>query len=136
MPALRRPERRRVEADISDEIRARLAKIPEVTLWRNNVGALQDKNGTWLRYGLAPGSADLIGVLAVKLAMPWGPPGMDRTVTVGRFLAIEVKKPGEKPTEDQRGWLEVVRKAGGLVGVCTSADEAEELIARGMRWEQ
>jgi hypothetical protein len=130
MPALRRPERRRVEADISDEIRARLAKIPEVTLWRNNVGALQDKNGTWLRYGLAPGSADLIGVLTAYYR---GHP--TETVRVGRFLAIEVKKPGEKPTEDQRGWLEVVRKAGGLVGVCTSADEAEELIARGMRWE-
>lgn len=125
MPTLSRPERKRTEGDISDEIRARLSKFPEVTLWRNNCGMLEDRNGTPLRYGLAIGSADLIGMLTVNAPRD-----------MARFLAIEVKVPGRKSTPEQAAWQDVVRKAGGLVDVCTSADEAEDLIARGMRWEQ
>ena len=32
----------------------------------------------------------------------------------GRFLAIEVKRPGLKPTSDQQAFLENVNEAGGI----------------------
>ena len=32
----------------------------------------------------------------------------------GRFIAIEVKRPGEKPTELQNAKLEKIREAGGV----------------------
>ena len=32
----------------------------------------------------------------------------------GRFVAIEVKKPGEKPKPHQEKWLEAINKKGGL----------------------
>ena len=31
-------------------------------LWRNNTGALKDATGRLVRYGLCPGSSDLIGL--------------------------------------------------------------------------
>lgn len=32
----------------------------------------------------------------------------------GRFVAIEVKKPGEKPKPHQEKWLEAINKKGGF----------------------
>ena len=41
----------------------------------------------------------------------------------GKFVAIEVKRPGGKPTKEQECFLEKVEQAGGLGLVATSADE-------------
>jgi len=68
------------------------------------------ENG-FVRYGLCTGSADVIGV---------GPGG--------RFLAIEVKRPGKNLTEKQKQFLELVKMYGGIAGIATSADEALKLI--------
>jgi hypothetical protein len=45
----------------------------------------------------------------------------------GRFLACEVKRPGEKPTDDQQAFLDRVNKAGG-VGFCAHS-VTEALLA-------
>lgn len=57
-------------------------------------------------YGV-PGQSDLQGI-----------------IDGGRFLAIEVKRPGEKQTEDQIAWGSMVNKRGGLYIVATSVDDA------------
>ena len=64
------------------------------------------------------GSADLIGIV-----MP-----------LGKFLALEVKRPGEKPSEAQAHWLALVRKAGGIAGVVTSVEEAISLVESAQQW--
>lgn len=69
-----------------------------------------------MRYGLCVGSADLIGMLAPQ----------------GRFLALEVKRPGEKPTKEQELFLELVRKSGGVAAVVTSVEEALAVVGDGM----
>lgn len=46
----------------------------------------------------------------------------------GRFLAIEVKLPGERPRPDQERFLARVRQAGGTAGVAHSVREAEALV--------
>lgn len=78
-------------------------------VWRNNTGATRatDTRGKarFIRYG-SPGSADILGV-----------------TPRGQFLAVELKRPGNKPTELQAEWLERVRKSGGLAIVATSLDE-------------
>lgn len=49
----------------------------------------------------------------------------------GRFVALEVKRPGNKPTPLQRATLEQIQKAGGLAAVVTSKAEAEAVLREG-----
>ena len=80
-------------------------------LFRNNCGVAFYPSGGRVRYGLAPGSADLIG---------W--------TRDGRFLAIEVKLPGEKPDAAQARFLDAVKMAGGVAGVARSVEDALALV--------
>ena len=66
--------------------------------------------------GLGLGTSDLVCVV---------PP-------LGRFLGIEVKRPGYSPSrvnDNQRAWLAVVRQYGGVTGVATCVTEALALVA-------
>jgi hypothetical protein len=102
------------EHPIQQQIRIACSRGP-VRLWRNNVGALRDENGRLVRYGLCPGSADLIGLKRL-------PSGL------GRFVALEVKRPGGRPTTEQRNWLATVEEMGGLAAVVRSVEEADALL--------
>lgn len=66
-------------------------------VWRNHTGGITDANGAFHRFGLCPGSSDLIGIA----------PG-------GRFVAIEVKRPGGKISEKQENFIDFVNKMGGF----------------------
>ena len=97
-------------------------------VWRNNVGAAQDPNGRWVRYGLANDSkavndrlksADLIGVLPVTL----GPEHVGHTV--GQFVSIECKAPGwtYRGTDReaaQRNWQILIQSLGGYADMTGS----------------
>lgn len=89
-------------------IRAALAVMPGVLMWRNNVGIDTDKG---VKYGLGIGSADLIGLDAHQ---------------GGRFLAFEVKLPKyrRRVRPEQKRWLDVVARAGGVAAVVCSPEEA------------
>lgn len=66
--------------------------------------------------GLGKGTSDLICIV---------PP-------LGRFLGIEVKRPGYSPSDvsdDQRSWLAAVRKFHGVSGIATNEAEALALVA-------
>ena len=47
----------------------------------------------------------------------------------GKFVAIEIKKPGEKPCAGQLAFLELIKKSGGIAGWATSVKEARAIIA-------
>lgn len=67
------------------------------------------------RTGLGLGVSDLICVV---------PPS-------GRFLGIEVKRPGYVPSEvrpEQTRWLNVVQRFGGVTGIAASVEEAMALV--------
>ena len=68
MPALapRRPKRR-TEATVLAETRLALCSMPGVTVWRNTTG-FAETDGRKFRYGLCPGSSDLVGCLRVTPA--------------------------------------------------------------------
>lgn len=93
----------------------------DIYLFRNNVGALPDKGGRYVRYGLANESdkqndsiksADLIG---------WEPLVIQSWMVgykVARFLSVEMKKEGWSPNGDehyeaQLAWAELVTAGGG-----------------------
>lgn len=110
----------RTEGQIQNAIRLALGSDPDVVFWRNSVGAAELYSGGKLatvKYGLAPGSADLIGIVRTKLG-------------VGRFVGLEVKRPGEKARPEQAMWLGIVQRMGGVGEVVTSVDEAVEVVGR------
>jgi hypothetical protein len=91
-------------------------------MFRNNVGVARYHDGIGartVRYGLCPGSSDLIG---------W-------TTVDGKavFTAIETKanRAGTRCTEAQLHFLEAVRQNGGIAGVANSAEEAVAIVNAG-----
>lgn len=107
------------EQDIQTCIRNALGKCDDLALWRNNVGELLDSRGRAVTFGLAIGSADLIGILA----------------PTGRFFALEVKVPGRKAKPHQETWLSLVRSLGGFAAVVTSVEEAQAALLRAKNGE-
>lgn len=92
------------ESGIQVDIRLALGRIDGLVLWRNNCGYDDARR---VRYGVGnPGGADLIGMYN------------------GRFVAIEIKTPIGKQTEEQRMFQRLVESKGGIYVVLRSVDEA------------
>jgi hypothetical protein len=99
------------ETPIVQAIRLALGRMPDCVLWRNNTGVatFQDRP---VRYGLANGSSDLIGIVA------------------GRFVALEVKTLTGRASDEQNLFLNLVRQKGGFACVVRSVDDALSAIDR------
>lgn len=65
-----------------------------------------------LSYGLCKGSSDLIGLRRGD----------------GRFVAIEVKKPGGNRRPEQHNYISLVREFGGLAGFAENVEQAKGII--------
>ena len=109
------------EQAIQQQIRLELGRGP-VRLWRNNTGALRDERGRLVRYGLCPGSSDLIGLRQLRIEEQHL--GLELAV----FCALEIKAPTGRPTAEQRQFLEVIQSRGGLAGVARSVEEARQIL--------
>ena len=84
-------------------------KLQGIFAWRQNTGAVTEGK-RFIRFSI-PGCADILGVL----------PG-------GRFLALEVKRPGHPPTPEQYAFLRSIERAGGLAAVVTSLEDAMAVL--------
>jgi hypothetical protein len=104
------------ELEIQDEIRKELGnphKYPELVIFRNNCGVLQDANGRHVRYGVgSPGGSDLIGIFS------------------GRFIAAEIKTATGKESDEQRRFGALVQQKGGAYAVLRSVEDARAWIAQ------
>ena len=78
--------------------------------WRNNTGALFDKRGRVVKFGLK-GSSDIIGICPD-----------------GRFLAVECKRQGGRVRPEQIDFIEKIKKHGGVAGVVHDTDELMKLL--------
>jgi len=111
------------ETTLQQQIRLAVGTNPDARIFRNQVGSLPDpRTGRLVTFGLARGSADLIG---------W------RTITVTQamvgtrlaiFTSIEVKTPTGRIRPEQQAWLEAVTHAGGIAGIARSVDDAKLII--------
>ena len=72
---------------------------------RMNRGGFVNPSGQYVNFGFE-GMSDLTGQMRD-----------------GRRLEVEVKRPGRKPTNEQRKYLERVRAAGGVAFYATSVDD-------------
>ena len=92
--------------------------------FRNNTGVLQDKNGTYVRYGLAVGSPDIIGCTPIVVT--------NKMVgqKIGIFTAIEIKSYKGKATKEQLAFNEMVKSMGGISGIAYSVEESSKIIQK------
>jgi hypothetical protein len=98
------------ESILQDKIRLALGRIPGLCLWRNNCGYDGERR---VRYGVgSPGGADLIGLYN------------------GRFVAVEIKTPSGRQSEDQRRFQALVEAKGGEYVILRSVEDAESWISR------
>lgn len=102
-------------------IRLQCSKGP-CRLYRNNCGVLRDQRGVPVRYGLQPGSGDLIGWRTITVT----PEMVGQQVAV--FTSIEVKSKTGRLRPEQRQWMEAVQAAGGIAGVARSVEDAQALL--------
>ncbi len=111
------------EAAIQQDIRLALGQTPGLRVFRNNVGAIKDRNNRLVRYGLCTGSADLIGWQSVVIT-----PAMVGQ-RFARFVSIEVKTPTGRLSPEQETWQAAVQKAGGIAVVARSVNDISFLVA-------
>lgn len=101
------------EARIQNAIMAQCGALPGVLLLLNTVKIVPNPWGPGnLTFGLGEGSPDLVGAVD------------------GRFLCLEVKKPGEKPEAHQARLHAAWRSLQIFVAVVTSPEEAHAAIER------
>lgn len=113
-----------VETTLQQHIRLALGTRPDLRLFRNQVGSLPDpRTGRLVTFGLARGSADLIGWRTITVT-----PDMVGT-EMAVFTSIEVKTPTGRLKPEQQAWLDVVTGAGGIAGVARSVSDAEALLS-------
>lgn len=77
--------------------------------WENNTGALPDRYGRLVRYGLK-GSSDILGCLK------------------GRFIGIEVKVGADRQRKEQSAFQRAVEAAGGIYILARSVADVRRAL--------
>ena len=111
------------EAGVQSAIRLALGSSPGVKVFRNNVGQYRTEDGRVIRYGLLPGSGDLIGWRSVLIT-----PDMVGQ-RIAQFVSVEVKTPKGTVRPEQQVWADNVRKAGGIAVIARSVEDVKFLVA-------
>jgi hypothetical protein len=98
-----------------------------IRLWVNSTGAgwlsrNQTTGSRFVKYGLAVGSSDVIGFKSVEIT-----PDMVGQ-KIAQFVALEIKAPNGKPTEEQLNFIKVVQDAGGIASLCWSIEDAKDKL--------
>ena len=75
-----------------------------------------------MTFGLAKGSADLIGWRTVIIT----PEMVGQRLAV--FTSIEVKTPTGRVRPEQHAWMAAVSGAGGIAGIARSVQDANDLL--------
>jgi hypothetical protein len=104
------------EAEILRAIIQLLHRHPRVAqCWRQNSGTFQERNRDgsvrYIRANTQKGMSDIMGILKD-----------------GRTLAIEVKSRTGRMRPGQEEFLQTIRSAGGVAGVCRSVEDAQRLL--------
>jgi hypothetical protein len=102
------------EQDLLRQVRDYLALQGAVVVRVNSGGlrATYNGKGRFIRYNDTPGCSDLLACYR------------------GYFVAVEVKRPGQKPTPEQASFLDQVRRKGGVGIVATCLDDVERALER------
>jgi hypothetical protein len=105
------------EKTIQSKILLEVGSKQTIRLFRNMVGVGKLQDGSIVRFGLMPGSADLIGWQTVTIT----PEMVGKKFAV--FLSIEVKSEKGKPSDKQIQWQKVVADSGGKAIIAKNVSE-------------
>ena len=121
--SIERGKPKETEAQIQRAILEYL-KLKGVFCWRQNSGAFRLHGAGGDRFVRAgfPGISDILGILRLAVQLD----GPTQRWYNGRFLAIEVKRPGQKPTPDQQAFLAAVKANGGVAFIATSVEDVRK----------
>jgi hypothetical protein len=117
---------RKIMIDWTRDGRGRIFKNDTGAAWRGKLAGERIEAGSraielfgavLIKYGLCPGSSDLIGWELVEYMDINGP------VTVPIFCAIEVKTGKDRVKENQKNWLDAVARMGGRAYLAREAGD-------------
>lgn len=104
------------EGAIKNAICAWLSYQPGIKVWVNDSVGIFDPVRKIYRKSFSPykikGVADILGIME----------------PTGRFLAIEVKVKGKYPSPEQRQFLEMINRMGGLGFVARSVEDVAKAL--------
>lgn len=93
--------------------------------FRNNTGKLYSPEADrWIEFGLCPGSSDIIGLHASTCPKCGHGP-------LALFTALEVKTGAGRLTTQQRNFIDMVRRFGGIAECVHSEAEALAALTQG-----
>jgi hypothetical protein len=119
------------ETTLQQQIRLAIGTRPEARIFRNQVGSLPDpRTGRLVTFGLARGSADLIGWRSITVTQ-----AMVGT-RLAIFTSIEVKTPTGRVRPEQQAWLETVQQAGGIAIIARSVPDALAVLEQPLHRKQ
>jgi hypothetical protein len=108
------------ETNLMRQIMLAVSKLKNVRIFRNNTGFDATNK---VRYGLVVGSSDLIGWKSVTVT----PEMVGQQVAV--FVALEVKTPKGRATDEQKNFVNVVNAAGGKAAIVRSVSEGIKVLS-------
>lgn len=100
----------------------KLATDAGARLFRNNCGVLLDKRGVPVHFGLAKGSSDLVGFVPVVIT----PDMVGQTLAV--FASVEVKTLTGRVRPEQKDWIAMVQRFGGLAGIVRTDEDLTTML--------
>ena len=106
------------ESTLLQQVRLESGKHPNLRLFRNNVGFDDVRK---VRYGLIPGSGDLIGWKTITIT-----PEMVGT-KLAVFTSVETKSATGKERANQKQWAENVTAAGGISCLVRKLSDFDEI---------
>ena len=92
-------------------VNLKLSLNHDTTIFRNNNGAFKDATGRLVQYGMGTGTSDFIGWTVKTITEDM----VGRSVAI--FTAIEVKGSDGKPITEQKKFIDLVNKSGGIAKI-------------------
>lgn len=111
------------ESHVQAAVWSTIGHLPGIRVFRNNVGTAATKDGRFIKFGLCPGSSDLIGWTEYVIAPE------DVGCRVAVFTALEIKTATGRATDQQKAFINAVRNSGGIAGVVRNPQQALNLIS-------
>ncbi len=94
----------------------RVALSDKCVIFRVNVGQAKTFDGRYFSTGVPKGFSDLFGIRKSD----------------GKAVFIEVKTNKGRVSENQKKFIEIMRKNNALADVCRSVEDAKRLIEKGI----